>query len=110
MTEFVINIPEKLLEKLRRTGRPAQEVIVEALEQKLRDEASGSAAQNLTRTEVIKRLLEVGFIRPPDEYKSAEAEAWAALPEETRTQIVREMDSMRFPDSPASRFIIENRR
>ena len=39
MALLTVEIPERLLAKLKRTGRPAQEVIVEALEETLNHEA-----------------------------------------------------------------------
>jgi hypothetical protein len=109
MALLTVEIPEKLLAKLKRTGRPAQEVIVEALEKVL----NGKPAQEpeeLSREEIVKRLLDSGFARNPDEYDSPEVQAWLALSEEERKRIVAETDALWFPDSAVSQAIIDQRR
>jgi hypothetical protein len=109
MALLTVEIPERLLSKLKRTGRPAQDVIVEALEKVLNSKPT-QASEALSHDEIVKRLLDSGFARDPEEYDNPEVQAWLALPEEERVQIIQEMDSMYFPDSPVSHFIIENRR
>jgi hypothetical protein len=140
MALLTVEIPEKLLSKLKRTGRPAQEVIVEALEETLNDEAvdekiaSLSAAsqaldqgenelasmrrrgehkpevEDLPREEVVRRLIEAGFVRRPEEYDSPATREWLSLSEEERQQRIKEMEEVYFPDAPASRIIIRNRK
>jgi len=66
--------------------------------------------KNLPREEVLRRLLESGFVRRPEEYDSTAAQEWLSLSEEERQQHIKEMNEMYFPDSPASTYIIESRR
>lgn len=50
MALLTVEIPERLLAKLKRTGRPAQEVIVEALEETLDDEVANEEITLLLST------------------------------------------------------------
>ena len=109
MAPLTVEIPERLLAKLKRTGRPAQEVIVEALEEVLSSKPP-QGQEELSRDEIVKRLLDSGFARNPDEYDSPEVQAWLALPEEERKSIIAEMDALWFPDSAVSQAIVEQRR
>ncbi len=109
MALLTIEIPEKLWSELKRTGRPAQEVIVEALE-KVFDTKPAQESEELSRDEIVKRLIDSGFARNPDEYDSSEVQAKLALPEEERIRIIAEMDALWFPDSAVSQAIIEQRR
>lgn len=136
MAQLTVEISEKLLAKLRSTGRPVQEVITESLERTLGGESSQEDApyklrdqeetgkeieyirakdkkcldKNLSREEVVRRLLESGFVRRPEEYDGPAVQEWLALSEEERQQHIKEMNEMYFPDSPASTYIIESRR
>ncbi len=109
MALFTVEIPEKLLSKLKRTGRPVQDVIVEALEQVL-DARPSDKTEEVSRAEIIQRLIESGIVRAPEEWDSPEVQEWLARPEIERQEIIKEMDELYFSDSPASKFIIENRR
>ncbi len=62
--------------------------------------------KNLPREEIIRRLLESGFVRKPEEFDNSSAQEWRALPETERQQHIKEMTEMYFPDSPASNYII----
>ena len=75
MALLTVEIPERLLAKLKRTGRPAQEVIVEALEKVLNSKPT-PAAEALPRDEIVKRLLDSGFARNPEEYDSPAVQAF----------------------------------
>ena len=108
MTLLTLDIPEELLLKLRRTGRPAGEVIVETLEQKFQEETSYTN-QEASSVELARRLIASGFVRDPTEYADPEVKEWLALPETERVRIISETDSLYFSDSPASRAVIENR-
>lgn len=109
MALLTIEIPEKLWSELKRTGRPAQEVIVEALEKVL----NGSTiveTQEPSREEIIQQLVDAGTVHAPEDWDSPEVQTWLARPETERQKIIKEMNEMLFADSPASNFIIENRR
>ncbi len=140
MALLTVEIPERLLAKLKRTGRPAQEVIVEALEETLNDEVANEEiaalppasqeldqgehevsstprrrerkpeAEDLPHAEVVRRLIEAGFVRRPDEFDSLAAQEWLALSEEERQQRIKAMEKDYFPDAPASRAVIRNRK
>ncbi|MFN8491804.1 MAG: hypothetical protein U0350_29660 [Caldilineaceae bacterium] len=71
MALLTVEIPETLLSKLKRTGRPAQEVIVEALEQTLNGVLVEEESTKPTRREVVQHLIESGAVRDPDAYKQA---------------------------------------
>ena len=107
MAVLTVEISEKLLTQLQQTGRPAQEVVIEIVEQAFSNVAPKE--EDLSPDEVIQRLRAAGFIREPEVYDSPEVQEWLALPDEERKKITQEMDEMYFPDSPASQFIIENR-
>lgn len=109
MALLTVEIPERLLAKLKRTGRPAQEVIVEALEKVLNGSTSAKP-EELSREEIIRHLVESGTVHAPEEWDSPEVQAWLDRPESERQKIIKEMNEMYFSDSPASSFIIENRR
>ena len=129
MALLTVEIPERLLSKLKRTGRPAQEVIVEALEETLSDEVANEktaslspasqaleegghegsamprrrehkpAAEDLPREEVVRRLIEAGFVLRPEEYNSPATREWLALSEEERQQRIKEMENVYSPDA-----------
>lgn len=107
MTLLSVEVPERLMIKLHRTGRSAQEVVVEALEQTLNSLPIQN--QELTREEVEKRLLQSGFVSDPADYDSPAVHEWEALSEEERQEYTKEMEELFFPTSPASNFIIESR-
>lgn len=108
MALLSVEIPDRLLTKLRRTGRSAQDVIIEALEKTLN--AKPVQQPEMSREEVERRLLESGFVRNPDEYDCLAAQEWRELTEEEKQEHLKEMGEFFFPDSPASNFIIESRR
>ncbi len=109
MALLTVEIPEKLWSKIKHTGRPAQEVIVEALEKEFNDQPT-AALEELSRDEIIRQLIDAGAVHAPEEWDSPEVQAWLARPESERQKIIKEMNEMIFSDSPASNFIIENRR
>ena len=135
MALLTVEIPERLLAKLKRTGRPAQEVIVEALEETLNHEAvdeeiaslspaaqaldqgehEGSSthrrrahkpeAEDLPHEEVVRRLIEAGFVRRPEEYDSPANREWLGLSEEERQLRIKETENVYFSDA-----VIRNRK
>ncbi|MDQ3247670.1 MAG: hypothetical protein M3Q45_00540 [Chloroflexota bacterium] len=109
MALLTVEIPERLLAKLKRTGRPAQEVVVEALEQTLARSLPATDEQP-AREELVKRLVDAGLVRDPEEYDSPDVREWLALPEAERQKIVAEIQAIWFPDSFASQTIIQDRR
>lgn len=109
MALLTVEIPEKLWSKIKRTGRPAQEVIVEALEKILNGSTSVESEES-SREEIIQQLIDAGAVHAPEEWDSPDVQAWLARPESERQKIIKEMNEMLFSDSPASNFIIENRR
>ncbi|MCB0107930.1 MAG: hypothetical protein KDE53_18540 [Caldilineaceae bacterium] len=111
MALLTMEIPEKLMTKLRSTGRPIEDVVVETLEEKFIDKTEEDDADiNLSREEVFRRLLESGYIRKPEEFDSPVVQEWLALSEEERQQHRAEVSALYFPDSPASNYIIDSRR
>lgn len=135
MALLTVEIPERLLAKLKRTGRPAQEVIVEALEETFdnevaneeiallaaqgleqeenklgHDRARKPASEDLPREEIVRRLIEAGFVRRPEEFDSPATREWLALSEQERQQHIKAMEEVYFPDALASRIIIRNRK
>ena len=111
MALLTMEIPEKLLAKLRSTGRPVQELVIEALEEKFVDETGENDSNlNLSCEEVFRRLLEGGYINKPEEFNSPIVQEWLALSEEERQQHKAEVSALYFPDSPASNYIIDSRR
>ena len=66
--------------------------------------------KDLPREEVVRRLVEAGFVYGPDETDSPAAQEWRALSDGERQRHTKVMNEMYFPDSPASTYIIESRR
>ena len=138
MALLTVEIPEKLLTKLRRTGHPEEEVIVEALEKMFnlsahpkhesesgendiptnkpeesihpRKRKNQQLEKNLPREEVIRRLVAAGLIEEPGSLDSAAARAWRDRPEEEKQLHLKEMNELYFPDALASRIIIRARK
>ena len=112
MAVVTVEISEKLLAKLQQTGRPVQELMIEALEQLL----NNSAAQNMphppepNREEVIQQLVTAGLIRSPGSWDTPGAKAWRDRSEMEKQQLIKEMQNTYFPDSFASNLVSENRR
>jgi hypothetical protein len=71
---------------------------------------SKTQREDLPREEVVRRLVEAGFVYDPGETDSPAAQEWRALSEEERQQHTKIMNETYFPDSPASRAAIEDRR
>jgi hypothetical protein len=109
MAVVQVNIPEKLWERLQQTGRPIEEVVVEAREKSF-EESSRSSVQEPSKAEIVQRLIDAQLVREPGEWDTPAAKRWQALSEEEKQRHINEMDSMYFPDSPASSYILESRR
>ncbi len=112
MAIITVEISEELLAQLQQTGRSAQEIVVETLENAL-DKESDPIEKSQTgpaKEEVLQRLLAAGLIREPGTWDSAGARAWRELPQEEKDRHIQEMESMYFPDAAASRAIIRGRK
>ena len=109
---LTVEISEKLLAKLRNTGRPIEDVVVETLEEKFIDvdEVGEQSSDSLSREELIQRLVAAGLIREPGTWDTPGARAWRELSAEEKKQYFQEMESIYFPDSFASNLISQNRR
>jgi len=112
MALLTMEISEKLMEKLRSTGRPVEDVVVETLEEKFIDvdEADAQPSESLSREELIQRLVAAGLIREPGTWDTPGARAWRELSAEEKKQYFQEMETIYFPDSFASNLISQNRR
>jgi len=112
MAVVTVEISEKLLAKLRGTGRPVQELIIEALEQLFNSEIQAKAQPPTepSREEVIQQLVAAGLAREPGSWDTPGAKAWRERPEAEKQQLIQEMQATYFPDSFASNLISENRR
>jgi len=115
MAVLTVEISEKLLAKLRRTGRPIQDVITEALEQRFNgvngeNEEKDQDLIEPSREEFIQHLVNAGLIRQPGSWDTPGAKAWRERPEAEKQQLIKEMQATYFPDSFASNLISENRR
>jgi hypothetical protein len=64
----------------------------------------------LTRAEMAERLLRLGIVHDPEEWDTQSACRWQKLSDEEKQQFIEETRGRLFPDSPASSFIIANRR
>lgn len=109
---LTVEISEKLLAKLRNTGRPIEDVVVETLEEKFIDvdEVGEQLSDSLSREEVMQRLIAAGFIRQPGTWDTPEAKAWRELPESEKARHRKEMEAIYLPDAAASTAIIRNRK
>ncbi len=112
MAILTMEISEKLMAKLRNTGRPVEDVVVETLEEKFTDlhEEDKQSSVSLSREELIQRLVAAGLVRDPGTWDTPGAKAWRARPEAEKQQLVKEMQATYFADSFASNLIGENRR
>ena len=110
MAVLTIELTEELLAKLKKTGRPVQDVIIEVLERALPEHIEPIYTQrdNLSGEEVIRRLQDAGLLHDYEEWDMPEARAWRDLPEEKKREFIDAMDSIYFPNSEASRFLIDN--
>lgn len=66
--------------------------------------------EGLSRAERVDRLIRLGIVRNPEEWDTAYARRWRNLPDDEKRRFIEETRAMFFPDSPASSYIIENRR
>ncbi|MEZ4619549.1 MAG: hypothetical protein R2867_29150 [Caldilineaceae bacterium] len=100
------------MEKLRSTGRPVEDVVVETLEGKFidLDEADAQPLVSLSREEVMQRLVAGGFIREPGTWDTPGAKAWRELPESEKVRHRKEMEAIYLPDAAASTAIIRDRK
>ena len=112
MALLTMEIPEKLLAKLRNTGRPIEDVVMETLEEKFIDidETDAQPLVSLPREELVQRLVAAGLIREPGTWDTPGAKAWRELSEDEKKRYFQEMESIYFPDSFASNLISQNRR
>ncbi|MEZ4870142.1 MAG: hypothetical protein R3C14_52925 [Caldilineaceae bacterium] len=112
MALLTVEISEQLLVKVRRTGRPVQEIVTEALEAHLNGGTTESKPQPAepSRSEIIQQLVTAGLIRAPGTWDTPGAKAWRERPEDEKQQLIKEMQTTYFPDSFASNLISENRR
>lgn len=113
MATLTIELSDELMSKIAGTGRSAQEVIVDSLQRTLNSDSETSPAEQfeeLSREEVIRRLGEAGYLEDPTVWDGPDAQAWRELSEQEKAQYFQEANAIRLPDSPASRYIIENRR
>lgn len=112
MAVVMMEISEKLMAKLRRTGRPIQDVVTEALERQFSDEHEddGNPPVEPSREALIQQLVAAGLIRQPGSWDTSGAQAWRAHAEDEKQRLVKEMQATYFPDSFASNLISENRR
>jgi hypothetical protein len=109
MAVIQVDIPEKLWERLQQTGRPIEEVVVEALE-KAFDCDLATMEGHLSRQKIIRRLIESDTVIDPGAWDDSYAQAWLDRPERERNNLIAEMDEEWHPGSTASRAIIDGRR
>lgn len=111
MAVLTIELTEELFAKLKKTERPAQDVIVEALERVLPDTSIEKPLppQELTKEEAIQRLIAAGLFQP-DAWDTPGAQAWQDLPHEKKEQYIREMQAVYLPNSDASISVIRDRK
>ncbi len=110
MTTLTIEVPDDLMAKLVRQDWPVQEVVVALLENALGKQESVAPAQKPSKEEIVRRLLEAGFVRDPSEWDTPGARAWRDLPDAEKEQHLKEVAEAYFPDAPASRAVIRNRK
>lgn len=112
MALLTMEIPEKLLAKLRSTGRPIEDVVMETLEKRFSDvdEAGEQPLVSLSREEVVQRLVAAGFIREPGTWDTPGAKAWRELSESEKARHHKEMEAIYLPDAAASTAIIRDRK
>ncbi|MBI1297439.1 hypothetical protein GC175_21060 [bacterium] len=109
MAVIHIEIPEKLWIRLQNTGRPVEELVVEALEKSL-EESPATKSQEPSEQEILQRLSEAGYLSDPKVWDGPDARSWRDLPEVEKQRYIQEMESVWLPDSAASRLILESRR
>jgi len=63
-----------------------------------------------SRSEMAERLIRLEIVRHPEEWDTPSARRWRTLPDEEKRQFIEETRTMMFSDSPASSYIIANRR
>ena len=112
MAPLTMEIPEKLLAKLRNTGRPVQELVIEALEEKYisENEENEELTSSPSREELIQRLVAAGFIREPGTWDTVGAKTWRELPESEKARHLKEMSAIYLPDAAASTAIVRDRK
>jgi hypothetical protein len=109
MAVIQVKIPEKLWQRLQQTGRPVEDVIVEALEKSF-EAGSTATEKHPSRQEIIRQLIESGTVINPDTWDDPYAQAWLARPEDERDKLIQEMNQEWHPGSQASNAVIEGRR
>lgn len=63
-----------------------------------------------SRAEMAERLIHLGIVRHPEEWDTLSARRWRELPDDEKRQFIEETQAMMFSDSPASSYIMANRR
>lgn len=108
----MMEISEKLLAKLRSTGRPIQDVVTEALERQFSDEHEEDRNPPVepSREALIQKLVAAGLIREPGSWDTPGAQAWRELPESEKARHRKEVDAIYLPDAAASTAISRNRK
>jgi len=109
MATLTVELSDELLAKIERTGRPAQEVIVAALEQTLNG-GLATTEEEVPREKVTRKLIESGTVIDPSTWDDSYAQAWLARPEDERKKLIEEMNREWHPGSLASKAVIEGRR
>ena len=112
MAVLTVDIPDELITKIEGTGRPAEQVVTEALERELSNGALSAEAVTAepSREEMIQQWIDSGLIADPNEWKTLDTESWDSLSEAEKQQHLRALNEVHFPNSEISRFIHENRR
>jgi hypothetical protein len=109
MALIQVEIPEKLWQRLQETGRPVEDVVVEALEKSF-EAPTELTPKEPSKEEILKRLEDAGYLSDPEIWDGPDAQSWRELSEEEKQRYFQEIDSLWLPDSAASRYILESRR
>lgn len=110
MTTVTIEVPDELMVKLARQERPVQEVVLAVLEDVFGNGRADSPVPELTREEMIRRLVQTGLIREPGTFDNPAAKAWRDLPQAEKRRHLTERKALRFAGSPGATAVLEGRR
>jgi hypothetical protein len=107
MALIQVEIPEKLWQRLQETGRPVEDVVVEALETSL--PPLTPAQPPLSKAEVIQKLIDAGVVTNPDVWSDSFLSGMEASSDEDDEEAIQETTETYSYGNLASTIVIRNR-
>jgi hypothetical protein len=107
MAIIQVEIPEALWERLRATGRPIGDVVIEALETSF--QSSTPADPPLSKAEIIQRLIDAGVVKNPDAWSDSFLSGIEESSDEDDEEAIHETAETYSYDNLASTIVIRNR-